>query len=179
MNGDEKRPNRGRLLDAAFRTADDHIDHRKYGSEAAALKSPRRRCRGFTPTQYRNALREATDLLGSVEEAIAPFDRPGRNGTARSTVRRRRCPGRVEGREHSRPEDREANKPIGNPTTTHVDLSPAVRGDPVEEGRKRRGIGTTQDQELRPAFHLLPPVDPAPGTAVDGHVPQGGIELAE
>src|SRR4051794_23357683 len=82
VNGDGKRPNRGQLLDAAFRTAVDHIDHHKYGSEADALKSLRRRCRGFTPTQYRNALRKATDPLRSVEEGIAPFDPPYDVGSA-------------------------------------------------------------------------------------------------
>src|SRR3954447_26188019 len=72
----ERGPSRGQLLDAAFRTAVDHLDHRKYDSEAAALRSLRRRCRGFTPTQYRNSLRKAIDLLGSVEDVIAPFDPP-------------------------------------------------------------------------------------------------------
>jgi hypothetical protein len=102
VNGDEKRPNRGQLLDAAFRTAVDHIDHHKYGSEADALNSLRRRCRGFTPTQYRNALRKATDLLGSVEEVIAPFDPPYDAGSAEggwsgfadaARALRSRCPG--------------------------------------------------------------------------------------
>src|SRR5689334_13387325 len=76
MAGERTRPSRGALLDAAFRTAVDHVDHRKYESEAAAVRSLRRRCRGFTPGQYRNSLRKAIDLLGSVEEVIAPFDPP-------------------------------------------------------------------------------------------------------
>ena len=102
VSGDVRRPSRGQLLDAAFRTAVDHIDHRKYDSEAAALKSLRRRCRGFTPTQYRNALRKATDLLGSVEEVIDPFDPPYDAGGAEAgwagfhdaaRALRGRCPG--------------------------------------------------------------------------------------
>lgn len=75
---DEKirKPSRGQLLDAAFRTAVDHVGYWKYESEADALRSLRRRCRGFTATQYRNALSKATVLLGSVEEVIASFDPP-------------------------------------------------------------------------------------------------------
>ena len=75
-NGDERGPSRGQLLDAAFRTAVDHLDHRKYGSEEAALRSLRRRCRGFTPRQYRHSLLKAIELLDSVEDVIAPFDPP-------------------------------------------------------------------------------------------------------
>jgi hypothetical protein len=63
----ERRPSRGQLLDAAFRTAVDHLDHLKYDSEAEAVRSLRRRCRGFTPRQYRNGLRKAIHLLGCVE----------------------------------------------------------------------------------------------------------------
>ena len=69
-------PSRGDLLDAAFRTAVDYVDHRKYDTEAGALKSLRRRCRGFTARQYEGALRRAVRLLDSVEEVIAPFDPP-------------------------------------------------------------------------------------------------------
>jgi hypothetical protein len=76
VNEAERRPSRGQLLDAAFRTAVDHLDHRKYDTEEAALRSLRRRCRGFTPRQYRNGFRKAIELLGSVEEVIAPFDPP-------------------------------------------------------------------------------------------------------
>jgi hypothetical protein len=101
-NRHERKPSRGQRLDAAFRTAVDYLDHRKYDSEAAALGSLRRRCPGFTPTQYRNSLRKALDLLGSVDEVIAPFGPPydapraergwaGFPDAARAL--RRRCPG--------------------------------------------------------------------------------------
>src|SRR5438067_1272455 len=101
-NRDERRPSRGQLLDAAFRTAVDHLDHHKYDSETEAVRSLRRRCRGFTPRQYRNSLRKAIDLLGSVEEVIAPFDPPYDAGRAEggwtgfsdaARALRRRCPG--------------------------------------------------------------------------------------
>ena len=101
-NEAERRPSRGQLLDAAFRTAVDHLDHRQYDSEEAAVRSLRRRCRGFTPGQYRNGLRKAIDLLGSVEEVIAPFDPPydardAEGGWAgfpeAARALRRRCPG--------------------------------------------------------------------------------------
>jgi hypothetical protein len=71
-----RKPSRGQLLDAAFRTAVDHVGYSKYESETGALKSLRRRCRGFTPMQYRNALLRAIELLGNVKEVIAPFDPP-------------------------------------------------------------------------------------------------------
>lgn len=101
-NKAERKPGRGQLLDAAFRTAVDHLDHRKYNTETAAERSLRRRCRGFTPRQYRNSLRKAIGLLGSVEEVIAPFDPPydarsaeggwaGFPDAARAL--QRRCPG--------------------------------------------------------------------------------------
>src|SRR4051794_31434888 len=101
-SGRDARPGRGQLLDAAFRTAVDHIDHHRYDSEEAALRSLRRRCRGFTTTQYRNALRKATDLLASVEEVIAPYGPPydasraagGWGGFPEATrALQRRCPG--------------------------------------------------------------------------------------
>ena len=40
VNGAERSPSRGQLLDAAFRTAVEHLDHRKYGSEEAACAIP-------------------------------------------------------------------------------------------------------------------------------------------
>jgi hypothetical protein len=69
-------PSRGDLLDAAFRTAVDYVDHQKYGTESRALASLRRRCPGFTPAQYRNALALAMQLLESVEPVIEPFSPP-------------------------------------------------------------------------------------------------------
>ncbi|HEU5118344.1 MAG TPA: hypothetical protein VFT74_17130 [Isosphaeraceae bacterium] len=102
MTGEKTKPSRGELLDAAFRTAVDHVDHCKYQSEAEALRSLRRRCRGFSPTQYFNALRRAIELLGSVEEVIAPFQPPydpreaedGWSGFPEAArALQRRCPG--------------------------------------------------------------------------------------
>lgn len=95
----KQRPSRGRLLDSALRTAIDYIDHHKYDSVEVAVRSLRRRCRGFTPRQYRTALRKAIHLLDNVEAVIAPFDPP--YDTLRSwpgfpdatRALRERCPG--------------------------------------------------------------------------------------
>jgi hypothetical protein len=74
----QKQPKRSRgdLLDAGLRAAVDYVDHHKYDTDSQALASLRRRCPGFSRTQYHNALVLAMQLLESVEPVIELFSPP-------------------------------------------------------------------------------------------------------
>jgi len=61
---------------AACNTACDFVLYRKYDSADGAIKSLRRRCKGFTTEQYRQALDHAVEAWEMVGEVIAPFHPP-------------------------------------------------------------------------------------------------------
>ena len=93
-------PGRGALMVAACNTACDYVLYRKYDSADGAIKSLRRRCKGFTTDQYRRALDRAIEAWGVVGEVIAPFHPPGdvpgliawAETEAAAQALRRRCP---------------------------------------------------------------------------------------